>query len=211
MKEYFLNTWGGISIISRNKLIRSSYIWLLIVPLVYKVFEKIEFPFAIVFQGTGFELNLDIPFNWKIFFISSVIISVANVIYYISCPKMIKDFKHYGEFKEKGHSMSYFINEGLDYNSKELTGHFTGISHAFVGKIGTLLERKQMFLPDFYDEKDGSAKERAIEIVFWYNYTLQENKQKKLRVVLNILYLSGIILFGLVAIQNIWFALNQII
>ncbi|MFT5984444.1 MAG: hypothetical protein ACI9RM_002909 [Ulvibacter sp.] len=62
MKSFFC--WDRIAKIGKQKVVKSSYYWLVIVPILSKVLHGIETPFEFIFSsGYKLELNLELPFS----------------------------------------------------------------------------------------------------------------------------------------------------
>lgn len=113
--------WSTIDALGKNKALSSSYIWVLIVPLMAKSLQnihKIEIPF--VCEGCFIELNL--PFSWVNFYYSALFIAIGKVIYTICCPKIISNYQNYTEFLNQGRGVYAIRDLVCDaYDNKKCT------------------------------------------------------------------------------------------
>lgn len=84
-KEYFTNlkdkffsfllqyyNWSTLKAIQNNKIVKSTYIWLFIVPLLAKILSKIDANLYLDIAGKVYEIDLALPFSWKLFFLSAL-------------------------------------------------------------------------------------------------------------------------------------------
>ena len=97
------------------KIVKSSYIWLLIVPLVSKVFSKIENTISFTIDEKIYEIDLVLPFSWNIFFIAALLFTVSNILFYLSAPNIVKHYKNYGDFNAQG--------KGIEQLKEYMTSH----------------------------------------------------------------------------------------
>jgi hypothetical protein len=92
--------WSFLSNIGQNKAIRSSYLWFVIVPICARLIDAINGPFMIF--GAIIATSIKLPFSWTCFFFAATFFSMANVIYQIWCPQIIKNYKTVNDFKNDG-------------------------------------------------------------------------------------------------------------
>jgi hypothetical protein len=90
-------TWLNLSRIGRLRVLRTSYFWLVAVPVVAKWFQHAnKWP---VFEDV-LQLTFTVPFSWRVFYFSSIAFAAATTVYSLRCPWIIRDFKHFAEFEE---------------------------------------------------------------------------------------------------------------
>lgn len=94
--------WSSLRKLGNNRLLRSSYIWLLAVPFLANLLLKIGPEIKIPLWDSEIILNLSLPFSWQMFYFSAVAFAIASAIYSIGCPKIVSDYERYSEFKDEG-------------------------------------------------------------------------------------------------------------
>lgn len=106
--------WNTISLLGKNKFIKSFSIWIILVPILAKILNNksnIELFYI--------EWNLALPFNLTIFYACSLFFGLANILYVIYCPDIIKTYSNASDFLTQGGNR-YLINEYI--NSREVSG-----------------------------------------------------------------------------------------
>ncbi|MGH1429478.1 MAG: hypothetical protein ACRBEE_16195 [Arenicella sp.] len=108
--------WNSLSILRKNRLIQSSYIWLVIVPVTAKLFSKLSDKFIFSIQGKQYVLDLVLPFSWKMFYFAAICFTMANIFFSLFSPKIFKENFDYGDFRNSGreimHIGTYMKNPG---------------------------------------------------------------------------------------------------
>jgi len=116
--------WSKLKLLQNNKIVKTSYIWLLLVPFVTKLFSKISNNLIFSIHGKIYEFDLILPFSWKIFFISALFFTLGNLFFYIFSPSIVKNYKDYGDFKTQGKT------------HKQLEDYFSKVDHSnHMGRI----------------------------------------------------------------------------
>lgn len=99
--------WSQIAGVGRNRLVRSSYIWLLFVPIAAKALQTVENPLTLTGLSEQLHVSMELPFSWKIFYGAAVLFSIANLVFYARCPEIIRDFSNFRDFQNQGRGMEY--------------------------------------------------------------------------------------------------------
>ena len=86
--------WSNLTKLGKNRIIQSSYVWLIVVPAVAKALEPLNMlgqdqTFDVF--GTTLTLHVGLPFSWKVFYVSALFLSGSSLLYQIFCPRLIKD------------------------------------------------------------------------------------------------------------------------
>lgn len=88
-----LRGWGN------SRIIKSSYVWLAVVPVAAKMLDKLTGErFQIL--GATLDFNIALPFSWTMLFLAAVAFAVGQLIYAVWCPGIVKLFATVGEFKQ---------------------------------------------------------------------------------------------------------------
>ena len=176
-----------------------------------------------------YTITLELPFNWQLLWISSLLFVIAYILYLIYCPQFIKTYSSFKDYKLHYHSPRW-----LSWAAKDIVSDKNEIDKFFerLNKKGYLklsddqedkklprvdIEEKQSTLYFSYNQKtysfsmprlkDKEENENLTEIaereVFWEVFGRFSSSERPIRLlIIGLLYLSGIF-FGIVLIQNI--------
>ncbi len=115
--------WTQLSAIGRSKIFRSSYFWIVFVPLVAKLTSTIPERIEIPWVETPIELNVSLPFSWTVFYFSAVFFALGSALYSIACPHIIKSYRNFAEFLEHGEGGKYLYNQSKQHlNARDPSG-----------------------------------------------------------------------------------------
>lgn len=92
-------SWSQLKSVLDTRLVSSTTYWILILPVLMVVFNKIPasvtiFPWSL--EG-GVVLQLSLPFNWYLLYFSAVLFSAARVIYIFKCPDFLRRYSSAAE------------------------------------------------------------------------------------------------------------------
>ena len=162
MKWFFsIINWKLLKSFNENKFVRTSYIYLLLVPILVNALNGINNTLNIVAFEESFVIHASLPFRWKYFFFAALFFTLGSLMYYFFAPLMIKQNKHFADFKSK------------DYGFNELHGYLENLNmgNSFLKKNGFPLELMQKDLtgikhkPIVYDLKVKLLKSDKIRLV----------------------------------------------
>ena len=109
--------WSSLNYVGRTRALRTSYFWLLFVPLAAKALERFDAMVAIPFLGSKQMLTLSLPFSWQMFYFSSVAFAIATFIYTWKCPRIVRDYDRLSDFTEEGKGSRQILAEYLEPGS----------------------------------------------------------------------------------------------
>ncbi len=204
--------WSLINKIGKLKSIRSSYIWILIVPILSKILLKIKDEVEITLFGTTWELSLSLPFSWKVFYFSAIAFSLANLLYFIFCPKFITKFQNFGEYKDKGYTETalkeFFVKlygiKRVHTNIADVRGFILGFHEYFETSISSIYFVEKME-EDTDHVLDCVFKEGSLADAFLYIQYDYDNLYPVTRVACFLLYVIGFCLLAWVFIDSFWY------
>ena len=84
--------------------VRTSYFWIVFVPIAAKAFSKLDEVEQLSFFGNVIPVNLQLPFSWEAFYFSSVFLAIGGALFDWWCPAIIKKYANYHEFVTSGGS-----------------------------------------------------------------------------------------------------------
>lgn len=112
--------WSAIESLGNSKIAKSSYYWFFIIPIIAKLFQNIpRSVFIESITSQPIQLNLTFPFKWYLIFIIGILFILSNIIYQISCPHIIREFRNYSEFVSSGYPNSYLLAQADFHNVPE--------------------------------------------------------------------------------------------
>lgn len=191
MATQMIPTWETLNRLGKSRLLRTSYIWLLVVPVAARFFSTIDSPVSLTGIGEGLHLRLELPFSWKLFYFSAVAISVAGVIWTVACPRIIQLFSTFRDFESEGRGLDYLRSYAARLHSIEFR------------------ENARRIMEDPHVEPT-IAREWRSE-VFWQIYEHENVKNPFWRVACLALYSAGLAMIVLVLVQNFIYVVRSVI
>ncbi|MBC3760052.1 hypothetical protein H7U19_16715 [Hyunsoonleella sp. SJ7] len=218
--------WSLINSLGKMRFSKSSYYYLVIIPILVKLMGYLDNPFILILGENSIKLNLELPFSWYLFYFGAIFIAIGTFIYQVFCPSFIKKFQNYGEFISAGESDNYLSRIESKYAKNKNIKGFSVLSEPY------LTERKE-----HTKEYERPVKRRGITIgvekeIFEYTteeyktnikyqeerknyfnelYSVVNDYNKPLVVFAFITYVVGFSSFLFVIIQNIRFVIRKLI
>lgn len=183
-------TWQGYRKIRNVPLIKSMGVWLVIVPISAKFLSNLSSPTEITFLGHTFQAVTELPFSWQTFFFSALCFSIANLIYMIFAPTIVKDYKDFSDF----------LNSGK--GEKQLKEYLGGLPKDRLEHVERL--RKLTGIERKIDPEEENRN------LFWDTYDVESFGNLPVRFIVLLFYALGIILLTDVIIKNIEWVLSAI-
>ncbi|WP_143592225.1 hypothetical protein [Thioalkalivibrio halophilus] len=190
MKEY-IPLWSFLRTLRTNRLVSSTYIWLIIVPVAAKATAGLNEYLSFETGGTTHSIALTLPFSWQIFFLSALMFVIGNILFIVFSPKFIKLYSDFGYFTRLGGRMDHLE------------------AHKDEAMKGSENQNKRLRELAGIKQNEKSEPERSKDL-FW---ALHENYNDKCivkRFLVSLAYLLGFLLFSWVALSNIYWALKEI-
>jgi hypothetical protein len=191
--------WSELRRMGTSRVFQSSYLWLVIVPLAAKTIQR-------------FDLGVELPFSWRMFFLSALTTSVANVLYVWKAPAFVRRFENYAQYLAEGRTaseVSRWFESLLQRHGRQLQGNEWKNVREYV-KIAdpsTTLDPKN--LADAVSAIESvTMPDTVASRAFWQVYNLGDDLHRNYRATTAAAYGLGIVLFSLVMIQNVWFVVK---
>lgn len=226
--------WNKLSKIGKLRIINRTYIYLIIVPIVAKIFEKVSSPLSVPFMGPEFQLTLELPFSWKLIYLAALVFTIASILFNGFIPNMIEENNSYGDFlasnKTISHLSDYLDNIGVTESWVESKGLDVDVVNAssttiVIDKLGININdadnstdykritalyglvKLRYFLAE---ENRGSMEfiEKMKVNQFWRTFNVCNRHNVCLRVLISLLYLVGFSIVGYVIIESIMVVLQ---
>tara|TARA_R110000868_G_scaffold175781_2_gene413005 strand:- start:6948 stop:7634 length:687 start_codon:yes stop_codon:yes gene_type:complete len=212
-------SWILVNSLGKLRFSRTSYYYLIIVPIIVKALDKLNNPMLLKFGESNIQINLELPFSWYLFYFGALSISIASLLYQIFCPELIKDFRNYGEFLDAGESDSYLARVSRKYN----------ITPFAWGSLGTpyIVEKKTETVKNTATSRRFEAPLKTLETITDYKHNIKYQEERKdafnniynevkfrNKKIMNTsfcFYILGFAAFTWVILQNIAFVIKHIL
>ncbi|WP_155247339.1 hypothetical protein [Teredinibacter turnerae] len=206
-------SWVELSSIGESKIVKSMAVWLLIVPIFSKILDPIPPQILVNILDSKFYINIALPFNTVVFYVSAVGFSLGNIFYQIACPPIIKNNKVIFSNIDNSKGISTFLYELSRMNSE----HKECISRVVNEKFeNSLSSEAELLFPKSANIHSGKNDETAYLLALRKTYALHacvdETKlnKKNSRILISLLYTISFLLLAYIFTQNTIVVLSQI-
>ncbi len=89
--------------------------WFAIVPAIAKILENV--PEQVIFkvnENSSLTINFQLPFTWQYLWAASLFFVIAYILYMIFCPKFIKTYSSFSDYKSHKHAPRWIAWISLD-------------------------------------------------------------------------------------------------
>ena len=211
-------TWSALNRLGKSRVLRSSYFWLVFVPLSAKLLARVGNEVSLTLFGEIFLLTMGLPFSWKAFFYASVAFSVASLAYALSCPTIVRDYERFSDLTDQGKGGRQIVDAFQRYLWPKM-------DRSRVQQFLETFARSEKIDPttNIYVEVPISTVSPDVETrlalagseilpeklqdAFWYVRDLSDRKSVTARCLCTVLYSVGFIFLAVVFAQNIAYVL----
>lgn len=189
--------WSRVRSLGRNRFVRSSFIWIALVPAAAKTVHTLKQNVTDPAWAKSMVSSLHLPFSWQILFWSALCMALGTLLFDLCCPKIVRRHEHFGSFASAGEHTSHLLeyaeqvtkpsNRGGDFTVYDMTVIHSGVGTSFRHGVGTNL-----------------AADLSPADVFWRLHSVAETHGASPLRVTFLLYSTGLALFAVVALQNVW-------
>jgi len=212
--------WDSVVSIGKNPMLRSSYIFFVLVPVAVTVLTEYT-------DVTSFETHLS--WRWLSLFWAAAAASLANIIFEVFCPEFVKRYRSFHEFKSAGfgsHDFGTLFKLAApdvslmpeecpeDINSYEWTGAYRKIDEELyeIGVRNGQWPSGQMTNTKFWQVKsqilqnslEYKSKENHEAAAYRYIHAIFSEKNVVARIVCVGLYGISFALLAALAVQNMY-------
>jgi hypothetical protein len=216
--------WTTLNRLGRSGALRSSYLWLILVPIAARILEKAPDTVELSLFGSTATFTLLLPFSWKIFYLSAIFFTAASLAYSIKCPIIVREFDNYAQYQEDGRGFA-FLMRNLDYIYKtralprdEMIKFSQQMESDFELDIENLKATASKYsnektIHKDYNQEESSkvprtVRERLSEF-FWHVRDISDLLHGKFVIFVAGLYLIGFVLISITLFQNFMYVVKQ--
>ena len=189
--------WSALGRLHSIRAVRTTYLWVLIVPVAAKILEHVGGTELIDFYGTPVKVQLGLPFSWVAFYLSAVSFALAELIYLLRCPRIVRDQATYTQFREAGKGI-----EQLDNYMHEVDLNWEGLRQ--------LLDLQDDYFANEAEAENPVQSDGLLRKRFWATYNRGDRERPKSRLACAALYITGISLIGYVGLQNLRYVVEYL-
>ena len=96
--------WTQLRKFGKNRILRSSYIWLFLFPLIAKIVEGIEYRVSVLPGGQPFEIEFEMPFTWTLLYFAALLFTFGLIPFVLCSPYLVREYRDFQEFENEGRS-----------------------------------------------------------------------------------------------------------
>ena len=204
--------WELLKNLENNPIVRSAFIWLIVVPISARLFGSLNEKLIINYRDIDYIFHLSLPFSWQLFFYSACFYTLANMVVKVWCPNIIMEHRDYSDFSGSGKSWPqihgylikmFYSNEKFSFKkeSKFSVTSYLKIYHPQYFKEelpdSSLLKILQNMRTGEEDENQA----------YFYVRTIADRNALFFRFLASSLYFIGFVFFTYVAYQNVKFVI----
>lgn len=209
-------SWLSLRKYGQSSIIRSSVIWLFLVPITAKFLQQLESPLQWRIFGQDHVVHLDLPFSWYALYFAAVFFAAASGVYSVFCPRIIKEFPTFMAFYQAGNgarALNELISDALandDQVIAEVTQTLNKVSKdsSFIAAgDGKILKKAYPAIQKFISSREAISAIPREEMGDLYHLLISKQADGGMVaiVVAAILYAVGFALSAWVTLQSFWF------
>ena len=189
--------WSTLGQLHSVRAVRTMYLWVFFVPIAAKILENVGSEVILHAFGPPLRLHLALPFSWIVFYFSAVSFALAELIYLVRCPRIVRDQSTYTQFRDAGkgveHLDNYIYEVGLNWEG-----------------LRQLLERQDDYFAEVAEAENPSQPDGLLRKRFWAAYSRGDRYRVVSQIASAALYLVGVSLISYVAAQNLRFVIEYL-
>ncbi|MFC4259074.1 hypothetical protein ACFOZ5_08545 [Marinobacter lacisalsi] len=226
--EFWDDRWEAYRDFFQLIIVRYLIIWFSVVPVVAGIVSQLPSPLVIEFANVTHEIELIMPFNWQLMWLSSLFFVFALAIYKIFCPKFIQEYNNFTDYNSFGHHPRWLVWQAhkllkkLDNCNKEKffkrlwdKGYLEEVKRKGLAELckKPIVAKKETFIvfkvsgiayrfgmpTNKVDQENEPEKDVFYEIFGRYSQS-----KKPARVTIKLFLLVSLVLFLIVVGQHVW-------
>lgn len=196
-------TWDTLKGFGSAQALKSSYVFLFVVPVVARALSRIPPHVTVPLWGKTFEIPTALPFSWVLLFACACLASIGNIMYVVACPRLVREFADFPSFTGAARSGVYLLG-----SVREL---------ALVSPKASLLQQLES-VRDLYNDIpiDLHNLERTLQGVnqvsaeeFYFVRDAANLARPLPRLVASLAYVGAFVCLSVIAIQNVTYVVEH--
>jgi len=207
--------WSSQRVISNSKIVKSSFIWLIIVPFAAKALSKLDDVIELTIFGGVFKFSTVLPFSWQLLFFAACFFTLAGIIYSIYCPEIVKFYKNYSQFEADGKTRKQINHafKAITWDDPKSEFH-----EAYISDVEQFLRSYHKYSMENYRRDENEKEHRKLILfersdlwtgdtndAFYFVYSVSDMLRQGFIVASLALYICGFACILAIAIENIYY------
>jgi len=157
------------------------------------------------------ELSLSLPFTWQLFFFSAASIALANLVYTIWCPEIIRNYHTFSDFEKEGrgpYQLLELYSNSVLYKSRttserEVRESVREFYSSYCVQNETVSKNvRNQSVPLVRILSDLKIQDTSLQGAFWHVRNFMEKVRFLARALCIVLYTIGFMLVSVIALEN---------
>ena len=198
--------WSTLASFGNNKVIRAFNLWVFLVPVLTKILSGISENINFMFFGEKITLVMGLPFSLFSLYVSALAFFIANILFMMFCPPIIKSYGSFNDYQLKDGSYEKIKQDFERYLSKIDDENINSCIELFLERVphkklvGGLLSRDKLIKSEVVEDGVGEA--------FAYLRGILEYEVQWAQKLCFAVYLIGMCFAGYVLFQNCIYVFN---
>lgn len=209
--ERHVPTWHSLNRIGRWRVLRSSYFWIVAIPLFANALSHFPNMVEIHLWGSTYKLVVDLPFNWKMFYFSAVAFALATLLNSWKCPPIIKDYDFFDDYQKDGNS-ELMLKMDIQRHAKDKVNlsHEMEHCHTFIRSFCKTIDPDASHPPTDPDTlmTDFRIQPDRMSDAFHFTRGVTQSWYPIIRLCCVVLYTVGLLLLSCVFIRTFIFVIK---
>lgn len=216
--------WLVIRAFGSSRLIRTSFVWVVLVPVAARLLLPIAGQHTLDFEwlDSPITLTITLPFRWYVFCAMAISFAIAQGTYFLQCPSRIREFKNWSDFSSSNPGtfvLSGYVIELLSptaprWFSEELHAGFRTLAIVCLAELRTIAKENngERALSDFRDAPSSGSSGRINSDLFTIvrEYQSVRNPWSASTAAAAVFFTIGAALFGWVVVDGARSVLNLV-
>jgi hypothetical protein len=210
-------SWLSLKRFGSLRVLKTSYIWLVAVPLAAKILAAMPNKIHIPWFEFDIPLAIDLPFSWEAFYFSAVFFAIASFLFGISCPSIIKNYDSFTDYEAEGRGFMTLKSEAMRTLVRAINERPSPSINWERGTIAPCYPRTQEMakalvaahtqlgekLSALKLEMGDANQKKNLGDLFHYVQEKASMLSVRLRIACTFFYFGGFVLIGMVTLQNL--------
>jgi hypothetical protein len=217
--------WSSLRALGTSRVVKSSYVWLMLVPVGGKCLSAVNDVTTFTILGTEISVHLSLPFSWKAFFFAALAFALADLIWQIKCPDIIKKYANYTDFLSQGRTAldtkhyfletvsGFFMSGRTSFEKIQAMQHMKAFLKAATGRRFSMLTEEDF---KFFQEPSDIPTQNVDRILGYevekekesnlFHFVVKRSQNLRFRwlCLCSACYVVGFLLMTIVLCQSIW-------
>ncbi len=201
--------WSSQRAIANSKVVKSSAIWLVLVPFAAKALAGIDEIITFNLFNSSIAVKTSLPFSWQLLFLAAVSFTLAGIIYSASCPELVKQYTSFTQFEGDGKSRMQIMHalKNITWNRKtgqpkeEYLPHLTTYFSTYSDNSRITAEEVRKTGRTLFNDITSNRGKNSN--AFYFVHEISDKHSQPLIWASFMLYMLGFFAIGAIGIQNV--------